>query len=307
MTGRRGLLVAGVGVGWARLWRGVLVVLLACWSCLLAWSASPSVRVGASGVGEVGVGGANQWFVWADAGDSVFVRVEKAADFTGWSVLEPWVLRVVGPGGVTVAGPCSITDADPGGTVCSFDVPVSAAGVFEVRFGTEGSDQRLGDVFRWRVEARRGGVEVPGRVWADRHRLVDLGRSSTDVQLLTHDGYRYRVGLVDAWGLWSEMFFSETGPVSESCLPLYHSTYTGQLNGLPVWESCRNAKIFWEDPAPDIPAWVTLPDGTTDWVNSTPVDATNTGLVFERSGLLSNAGTVGFSVSSDSSTGTRRR
>ena len=75
----------GFGVKWLTgwlsvLWRSSVVLLLVAGFGVFGFGVSSAPPASASGVGDPLVAGANQWFVYGRAGETVHVRVAKVAN-----------------------------------------------------------------------------------------------------------------------------------------------------------------------------------------------------------------------------------
>ncbi|MFN8586654.1 MAG: hypothetical protein U0704_02545 [Candidatus Eisenbacteria bacterium] len=179
-------------------------------------------------------------------------------------------------------------------------IPVAAgqAGVWEVFFVSPDSTSNLnppqvpvannwsqagnvGYVCAWDVTVRNGaGVTLPGRAYVNNLAMNMGGPTaslSSQIWLLTRDGFRYRVDVNGAQPFGFNLFANNKGFKGANGLPLYHSV---ELGGSLVHDpdaldtaTDYTHKIFFNTPALDLPASAASPTGST-WLATAPFVAT---------------------------------
>ena len=280
-------------------------------------SVVPSARA-VENVPDTSIGYPNQYFAYANAGESLDVVFEKNAMA---NATNPGDLTVTldGPGFAGLA--CHIATADPVGTICDFTAlnggtPPSSAesGIWRVAFtpitGTEQAHYPgilfAHGRFTWDISVNGLGGELPGRVWSDQFTMaqplpLQPGGTLLDLTYYFQSkfGVLYQVDYSEYNGIHS-IFLADPVGIRENgtCTSAYVSIYFNDPNLSPADGECDDGafKLFFEPPDAALPATATTWSGGTDWINP-PVlvpDAFNLGFVANSPDIQS--GTFGFEV-----------
>lgn len=245
----------------------------------MLWTATAPAAEAASNPTNSYVRTSQTWYVYAEAGETVNATFVVAARTSG--TFEPTIV-VTSPDGV-VQDTCSFTVADPNGTTCDYSAVAPGTGVWSVSIlGSDGTvtPGELGRVLAtWDIATSEGGAEVAGRVWSEDFsmRNASIGRPipTSDLSLwyLTEQGYIYGIDRIGFNGIDSQFTANAFGNVDlATCATAHSSSFNGSPTIGPVGGACAYTpyKIFFSAPAADLPASVTLPDGSETWLLQTP-------------------------------------
>jgi uncharacterized repeat protein (TIGR01451 family) len=151
-----------------------------------------------------------------------------------------------------------------------------------------------------------GNDPIPGRVWTERYPQYQGGASNQQYWLATREGYRYQLNLNGYYGLGSSLQSNGFGMVrAGTCTPTYQSAEgsASGANGAVLDPSveysgpeCGDAyKIFFQEPADDLPATASSARGT-EWIMPAVVPASVDHLTFEQSDPTTRAGDIRFDL-----------
>lgn len=227
----------------------------------------------------------NTFYVYVKAGESIsasFLRstYDEVRDVPSTDI----TITVSRPGGKEKR--CTIKSDIAVGKGCAFAPMVAdMTGIWSISFvpakGAKPYDEVSPDVrwqkhlFTWDVTVKGDGGEQHGRMWTERYAF----RQPTSNQLpsvtgdftyyyVSEDGYIYKntdrqyngqvsILLADSVGI------RKTG----ECVSAYHSTEVSDKNFSPALGSCgAQYKLFFEEPAGQLPATAMRWDGKEDWV-----------------------------------------
>lgn len=256
-----------------------------------------------------------KYYIYAKAGETIRGTFSLAKVY-GASDLRSATVNLVNPSGATVQT-LSFSGTDAQGTTLSLsDVSVAADGVWELNYisGDGAPSGYMG--LAWDFGTYSGVTEQKGRIWTSGHNVGQRGvpdesqpADVVSVQLfyLNRLGFVYHAIYDDYDGVDSTFVSSELGvrTSSTSCTSAYSS-----YGGLPTdgvassyaWQAnpaCDDTnKTFLSEPDSTLPASVTLPDGTNDWLYASEIKPTELSILsYEHlAGDMSMAGTVSGSV-----------
>lgn len=248
------------------------------------------------------------WYVYVQAGETISSVLTKVRTAPGGN-FDPQVV-VTGPDGV-VANTCTMTSATPDGTACSYSSVASTTGVWSVtipRPAVGTSDQSLVGM-SWDISARSaGGVVIPGRVWSLDYAQYDFLPGAVDLSLfyLSEQGYQYRIDRRGMNGLDSHFTANAFGNVDPATCGSAHLS-SARITYRPIFQTdCAFTayKIFFAQPAADLPSTVTLPDGTSTWMLTSPTQPTLDGVNFAPTSAGARSGAVSAQFSNFEGTAT---
>jgi uncharacterized repeat protein (TIGR01451 family) len=241
------------------------------------------------------------WWAYVGPGESLdasFTRVNRGAggQQSTYTVVDATGLQL---------WTCTITAANPNGTVCAATGLTGAPGAWRIRQsvvppGTPGGDSSAA----WNITVRSaGGAALSGRVWATRYDIfqANAGANTTNLQywMVNDTGYRYNIQLDNYFGIYSPIVASASGNLTGdgSCTPLYQSVTT---SGGVVPPQCGLFRTFFDPPAPDLPASAPSVDGTLQIVPPllNLADVVSTDLAFAPTAPVSRAGRFTYSFTS---------
>ena len=224
----------------------------------------------------------NTFYAYAKAGESVsaeFLRVNHDEPFG--TPREDVTITVDGPGAEQQR--CVAPKDVPVGQGCRFaPVTAQAAGIWRVQFAVPQTAKAYPEVspavrwaknlFSWNISVKAGQTEQTGRIWTERYAI----RQPADVAFTTNlnyhyvseDGYIYRATYKGYHGQISTLSADAVGIRSGTgCVSAYQSSEVGNTKLSPALGSCGNAyKLFFEEPAGNLPATAKTWDGKDDWV-----------------------------------------
>lgn len=128
------------------------------------------------------------------------------------------------------------------------------------------------NLFNWNIAVKSNGVEQPGRLWTERYaiRQPAPARYLADMThyYVSEDGYIYKAIEYGYNGQISTLSADAIGIRSgNDCVSAYQSVDVDSAKYSPALGVCGNAyKLFFEEPAGDLPVKAKKWDGTDDWV-----------------------------------------
>ncbi|OCI30071.1 isopeptide-forming domain-containing fimbrial protein [Oerskovia enterophila] len=294
----------------------LLALVLGLASALVVVTPAAQAATGPTGTS---VRGAQTFYTYVRAGERFTASFAKlSAETRTWNP----VIVVTSPQG-EVSRCTAITLAAAVGTTCNVSqVATSAtAGVWKVEIAKSAPAQTdpAGQVqMSWSITASTaGGAVIPGRTWTESFRMTDnlnLPIRTADLTLWyqTEHGYTYKVDRRGIMGIDSEYSANAFGNIdTTTCASAYRSIFTSSSlipadQGLPYrTSSAAHAmgcdfsayKLFFEAPATDLPASVTLPGGQTTWLRlAAPVAPSIDGPTFVPAGPGARSGTIDFRI-----------
>lgn len=210
----------------------------------------------------------------------------------------PVTITVTDPEG-DVQQQCIIPASAPNGTTCtSTGLTPSTPGIWTIDYNDNSTAPNIRSNWEIHVVDAMGAVKT-GRTWVLGYQMNQAAGqlAAFSLWIATREGYAYRVNFNGYGGIASGMASNGFGLVEPgTCTPLYRSA---QLNDPAVGfsDACGDRyKLFLEEPATDLPATATLPDGTTDWVRPAVVPPSATNLTLTQDGPFSRAGDIEFDL-----------
>lgn len=200
---------------------------------------------------EVPINNSNTFYTYSVAGETVEASFTKVSNVNTPGA--GYRFQAFEPSG-TLMWTCTVAAADPIGTTCAQSFTTTSTGAWKitsVRTTTNNSS------FSWSINALSGGVPQPGRVWANLYNVYQSGPDLRDLTyyLINDSGYRYTVNLYGYNGVGSIIRANSLGNTTPDCVPIYQS-----IEGAPF--TCgTNYRIFFEQPAADLPVTTPSPDG----------------------------------------------
>ncbi|MFT4299191.1 MAG: hypothetical protein QM597_06120, partial [Aeromicrobium sp.] len=152
-----------------------------------------------------------------------------------------------------------------------------------------------------------GVSEIPGRVWVTYYNIHQDDGTAKDINfwMLNDSGYQYNLGLTNYYGIDSVVSANSMGvPVgtagADACTPSYRS-WDGGGNSMACADPYR---LFFEEPAADLPATATIWNQTTAQADTqviapSPVDETTlsaSGFDFTPTSTTTSAGTFTYDL-----------
>jgi hypothetical protein len=231
----------------------------------------------------------NTFYLYVNTGEKVDITFTKRADLD-FTNTHTATLRLEKPGATTKT--CSLPDS---GTGCGWaDELATANQVWRVVFDAPNVTAVNNVFFKWSIVVNQanGTTPIPGRVWTDYYIMastqMDNGSpESTGNNLIRYyrskEGYTYKATYRDYYGVDSIFSATNLGIVKDqqSCQPLYESIKIPTVTSFAlrdlVVESQSNCggvyKLFFEQPASDLPVEASSFDSQMEWLNPTPGEA----------------------------------
>lgn len=250
----------------------------------------------------------NNFYAYVGNGENLDVSIERVRD-DGPGAKHDVTVIISRPGAADVS--CQIPALQPNGSSCDWsNLTASSAGIWRVRF--EVPDQTF-EYHSWEINVQNGSINIPGRVWSNAYYFSQNG-DSTDSQQATNSpdikmwykseiGYLYEVDYLDYFGIDSIFQANSFGIVEDgTCNTIYKSVPIGQsigggVNPDQVVQNCGGEyKVFFDQPASDLPQRAQRWDGTEDWINTNSIDPTIQNLNFTPQSQGVSNGTLAFST-----------
>lgn len=225
----------------------------------------------------------NTFYAYVKSGESISAAFEKV-DFP-----EPFN-TVRGDVAVTLEGPdserreCVMKFNVAVGKGCSF-LPQTAekSGIWRIHFAAPENAKTYKEVspvvkwggnwFKWTIEVTNtDGEEKPGRVWTERYAIRQPEAASYVGDFMyfyiSEDGYIYKGTQKGYNGQISTLSADSIGiRRGTTCVSAYQSVDVSDKNFSPALGTCGNAyKLFFEEPAGDLPTKAVRWDDSEDWV-----------------------------------------
>ena len=258
-----------------RVFVGLLAVIgLSLLSCFSAHALSSDAKLFVSAD--------NTFYAYVKAGESVsaeFLRVPHEEPFD----------TVRGDVTITLEGPdvpaekCVAPRDAAIGQGCRFAPRIAEkTGIWRIQFSAPAAAKTYpevssvvkwgGNLFRWNIAVLSSGTEQHGRLWTERYAIRQPAAASFSGDFMyyyvSEDGYIYRASYKGYNGQISTLSADAIGIRSgEGCVSAYQSTEVSNTKFSPALGSCGSAyKLFFEEPAGDLPAKAVTWDDKEDWV-----------------------------------------
>lgn len=255
---------------------------------------------------------ANQTFyTWVQSGETFSSTFTEAGQIFSGSGSP--ILTFVRPDGSSVE--CTdIIEGAPFGQVCSFSEVAAVTGVYEVRVRSSNpASTTVNAPMRWTITAANGATVLPGRTWSENFFMRNENTAFVPLLNLwvqTEYGYTYALSMSGLHGINSAYNADAFGVVDTNTCASARQSSAFTANSFPnirnvVGSSCDFTpyKVFFEQPAPDLPETVTLPGGSSTWLQLPIGEPAITSLEFARSTPGAMAGTVNIVTSNIEGTG----
>jgi len=228
------------------------------------------------------ISGDNTFYAYVKGGETI------SAAFTRVNFDEPFD-TVRGDVIVTIDGPnatqqtCVLSKDVPIGQGCKFAAQTAAvSGIWRIQFiapnGAKSYNQASPNVrwgknwFTWNITVKSGADEQNGRIWTEQYNLRQPADAKYTDDLtnyyISEDGYVYKATEFGYNGQISTLSADAIGIRSGTdCVSAYQSVDVSSTKFSPSFGSCGNAyKMFFEEPAGDLPTSAVRWDKTVDWI-----------------------------------------
>jgi hypothetical protein len=224
----------------------------------------------------------NTFYAYVKGGETIsaaFLRVNQEEPFD--TVRGDVTITLDGPG--VPQQKCVAPKDVPIGQGCNF-APQTApqTGIWRVQFSVPADARTYQEVspvvrwtknlFNWSVTVKNSDGEQHGRVWTERYAIRQPAPASYlddfVYYYISEDGYIYKATETGYNGQISTLSADGIGIRSgKDCVSAYQSTEVSDTKFSPALGTCGNAyKLFFEEPAGDLPAKAKRWDGTNDWI-----------------------------------------
>lgn len=224
----------------------------------------------------------NTFYSYVKGGETLsaaFLRVNQEEPFN----------TVRGDVTVTIDGPgieqqkCVIPKDVAIGAGCRF-APITATktGIWRIQFAVPADAKTYEEVsptvkwaknlFNWDITVKSGNDEQHGRTWTERYAIRQPAASTYIDDFINYyiseDGYIYKATSTGYNGQISTLSADSVGIRSgDDCVSVYRSTDVSDDKYSPALGTCGNAyKLFFEEPAGELPTKASKWDGTSDWL-----------------------------------------
>lgn len=228
------------------------------------------------------ISGDNTFYAYVKSGETVgasFLRVNQDEPFD--TPREDVTITVDGPG--MQQQRCVAAKSVPVGQGCRFaDQTAAQTGIWRIQFAVPSTAKSYNEVspavrwaknlFNWAITIKSGGTEQEGRIWTERYAIRQPAPASFTTDLNYHyiseDGYIYRATYKGYHGQISTLSADAVGIRSgQGCVSAYQSVDVGSSEFSPALGACGNGyKLFFEEPAGNLPPKAKKWDGKEDWV-----------------------------------------
>ena len=262
---------------WAGLFSGA--VLLGC----VAAGCFGSVAHAAGSTDKAFISASNTFYAYARGGeviDASFVRAPYEDE--GGLATHDIAVKLEGPGLETKT--CTIGKDMPVGQGCHLkDITAPKSGVYRITFALPDAASTYkevspsvrwgGHLYSWNIIVRDGETEKHGRIWSELYAIRQPQRpefledftfyyvsQSGYIYKGTYKGYNGQISTLSADGVGNRK--------NGDCEPVYRSIEVNDTKMSPAFGECGGGyKLFFEQPAGELPQTAPRWDDTTDWVS----------------------------------------
>lgn len=275
-----------------RFFAGLLAVVVGAVGLLTPLAATQAVAD--SGPTGTTIRQANIFYAYVGAGETLSASFDQWAGSSGGVASTVIISR---PGAAPVN--CVIPVGATAGMGCDFNnLTAATPGIWSISYAPAGNVQ--GRYVTWEIDVRADGVDIPGRVWSEGLWLAqgspDLPETDFPLYYQSVYGDQYRAMYFGFNGIDSYFAANAIGlREAPSCESYYQSAGGAPYSGSgtdcgPIY------KIFFDEPAADLPASATRFDGATDWILNPIVEPELSNLAFTSGAGTTQAGTITFDV-----------
>ncbi|MDB5176763.1 MAG: hypothetical protein JWN75_431 [Candidatus Saccharibacteria bacterium] len=224
----------------------------------------------------------NTFYAYVKAGETIsaaFNRVNQDEPFD--TTREDITITLDGPG--MAQQKCIAPKSVPIGQGCTFAAQAAIkTGIWKIQFAIPATARTYQEVspavrwaknlFNWNITVKGASGEQHGRVWTERYAIrqpaADNFIGDFVNYYISEDGYIYRATNRGYNGQISTLSADSVGIRSgDKCVSAYQSTEVGDTKFSPALGACGNSyKLFFEEPAGDLPTKADKWDDTSDWV-----------------------------------------
>lgn len=275
---------------------------------------APAVQAESSATNS-GARAAQTWYAWVDSGERISVDFTSSKILYGNGWGDQTQIVVTAPNGTVVAQK-TFNRLNAPETLTFTSAAATTAGVYSVSVvDPNATGKQFGNsAFSWEIDVLDStDTLIPGRVWTEEYAMLDVIGKSVDLSLwyLTEAGFDYQIDRLGMNGIDSTFTADAFGTVYRATCASAYTSYTFSSDSTDretystaaAAENCAGYtayKIFFSEPASDLPSSVTLPDGTSTWLFKEPPskeDVQITDLAFQADAPGSRSGTFTFTVS----------
>lgn len=228
------------------------------------------------------IGADNTFYAYVKAGEKVSISFLRVG-FKSSDPLAAITVDVEAPG--LKKQECKIQKKIAAGKGCLFSERTAVeSGIWRIDFKLDDSAGKIfkeaspsvrwgGNMFSWDITIKGEDGSEKGRIWTDRYAFrqpPSEGHVGGDIDsyYVSEDGYIYKSLNKGYDGQTSILMADSIGiRKNQDCISAYRSAPVGDDELSPALGSCGNRyKLFFEEPAGNLPAEATRWDGETDWV-----------------------------------------
>lgn len=262
---------------WVMLFAGIVTL-----SCALAgFSGVPAHAAGSSD--KAFISASNTFYVYARGGeviDASFLRSQYEDE--GGLPFHDITVTIEGPDleGKT----CKIAKDAAVGQGCQLkDIAAPKTGIYRVTFALPDAASTYkevspsvrwgGHLYSWKIIVRDGAIEKQGRIWSELYAIRQPQRpeflEDFTFYYVSQSGYTYKGTYKGYNGQISTLSADGIGNRKNGdCEPIYRSIEVNDTKMSPAFGACGGGyKLFFEQPAGDLPQTALRWDGKTDWVS----------------------------------------
>jgi len=243
---------------------------------------APATVQGLSSDPKLFISADNTFYAYVKGGETVsasFLRVNQDEPFD--TIRGDVIVTMDGPGMEQKS--CTISKNVAIGQGCQL-APVTAdkSGIWRIQFKVPETARTYDEVspvvrwaknlFSWNITVSGSGGEKHGRIWTERYAIRQPAPSSFLVDMvhyyISEDGYIYRAISRGYNGQISTLSADSIGiRTGTGCVSAYRSADVRSEKFSPALGTCGNGyKLFFEEPAGDLPTEAKRWDDTTEWV-----------------------------------------
>lgn len=229
------------------------------------------------------ISGDNTFYIYAKGGESINVSfIREGLQAPGNMKLEDVATSLSGPG--LEQKTCALPKTTAVGQGCKYDAVIAPqTGIYSIQFklpDTALSYEQVSpavkwglSLYSWNIIVKDGAVEKTGRVWSELYAIRQPDPAEYLANLsyyyMSEGGYLYKASYKGYNGQISTLSADAVGiRKGTTCQSAYQSIQVTSTEMSPSFGACGGSyKLFFEQPAGDLPPAAKRADGKSDWVS----------------------------------------
>lgn len=282
-----------------KLWAWLMIVGSLAMGASIVWPSQPTASAAGS-TEKVFISGDNTFYLYARGGESIDATFLRAPyEDEGGLPNQDITVTLEGPG--LDKKTCVISKDVPVGQGCTLaGVIAPKTGIYRLMFSLPAGAPTYrevspsvhwgGHLYSWKVTVKDGTTEKLGRIWSELYAIRQPQRPEFMEDLtfyyVSQSGYTYKGSYKKYNGQISTLSADGVGNrKNDDCEPAYRSIEVNDTKMSPAFGECGGGyKLFFEQPAGELPQSASRWDETADWVSPAVARPTVGDVAFQSDG-----------------------